>query len=1395
MKQAFESKETIVTPLDLTQSQLMMWAGQELSPNAPLYNMVLAFTLHGAIQEKHFQAAFQALVDSSDAMRLVFLVEDGLPKQHILPALPYAIEILDWSQQADALSGFNEWAEVRSQMPFDLSKIAFDTVLIKLSEEKYIWYLNQHHLVTDAWTVSVLYEKMAVWYQMAIEGRLNEATPLPAFQHYIAYEQATRHSPKQTAITQYWEEKVKQLPPPPRLYAYNGADSTSRSQRISVNLGIERSNQLRALAQEPDVRSWTTHLSLFNIFATTVFAFLYRISGQQQLALGTPAHNRPTPAFKATPGVFIEIFPMCTAITEEESFGSLLQKVRTEANSFFRYAQPGAARPELSRGFNTILNYIHAAFSDFNGIPMQSEWIHPQHCDPRHHLRIQVHDMDASGSIQLHFDLNYEVFDEAIRQLAPAHFIRLLDAFIADRSQAIMQPSLLSTSEFEQLVTGFNSANGTPVETTSVVSLFEKQVEKTPSAVAIQYEDQILSYQALNEKANQLAHYLKEQGIGSGKRVALYLKRSPELLISILGVLKSGATYIPIATEYPKERVSFMLQDAEAALLITHEKATLALDEAQIPFLDLTRQAELIATQNQHNLALVIDGESPAYIMYTSGSTGRPKGVVISHRSLGHYIHWASQEYVRSPQPAMALFTSIGFDLTVTSLFLPLTVGGRSVIYEEDSNGPDFAIFKVLEADQVDIIKLTPSHLALLKDRQFPTSRIKTMIVGGEDFKSELALAIQRSFGGQLHIYNEYGPTEATVGCIIHLFTPHKDLQISVPIGKPAPDIQVYLLDPVGNPVPQGVVGELFVAGKGLALGYWNQAQFTQERFVDNPFVPNTRMYRTGDLARLNRKQQLEYLGRSDQQVKLHGRRIELGEIESVLSQHPDIQDSVVLVRKRRGPVPPEEVCNCVKCGLPSNYPNVVFDEAGICQLCHSFEGYQQKIQRYFKTTNELQTLFAKLRLTHKGEYDCLMLLSGGKDSTYALAQLVEMGLKVLTFTLDNGYISDQAKANIRRVVNALGVDHVFGQTPAMNAIFVDSLQRYCNVCDGCFKTIYTLSIKLALEKNIPYIVTGLSRGQFFETRLTEELFRKEEVDIASIDQTILEARKAYHRADDAIKRLLDVSMFEDDKVFEKVQFLDFYRYTDVSLDEMLTYLDQRLPWVRPTDTGRSTNCLINQVGIYIHKKERGYSNYAFPYSWDVRIGHKTRDASLDEINEEIHEPEVLQILKEIGYYEQADGTADDHYLVAYYVGPTKVKDQELRSYLSERLPAYMLPTQFIQLEAFPLTPNGKIDRDALPSPETIGPARTVQYEAPRNEIEELLASIWSDVLHIEEISIHENFLEMGGNSLAAIRLMARTNEAFELELPLNRVFEWPTIAALAAHIEATIVEMLEGLE
>src|SRR5438445_5760758 len=758
------------------------------------------------------------------------------------------------------------------------------------------------------------------------------------------------------------------------------------------------------------------------------------------------------------------------------------------------------------------------------------------------------------------------------------------------------QFSLQTEREHQSLVIEYNNSAAPYPADKTIVELFVAQVACTPEDEAIRLGGRSLTYRELNARANQMAAHLRMLGVGPDQLVALYMEHSIEVVCAMLGVLKAGAAYVPVDPASPNERLAFMLQDiAEGRagtlpVLVNHSHlvGNLPLGTAQVVTLDV--DCSSVGGYPVSNPPSPIHPNSLAYVIYSSGSTGTPKGVMIEHRSLVNYIRWANQQYCRGERLAWPLFSSLAFDLTVTSIFTPLISGGRIAVYCEDPGVHGMAILKVVEDNVADIVKLTPAHLAMIKDMNLGNSKIRKFIVGGEDFKTELARDITHGFARPLEIYNEYGPTEATVGCMIHRYDMDEDLALSVPIGIPAANAGIYVLDEHLRPVPTGVAGEMHIAGDGLARGYFNRPDLTAQKFLttEDPRQNGrtARLYKTGDLARWSADGRMEFLGRADHQVKVGGARIELGEIEARLLQHRDVRECVVDVVKSVAAKASEPLHYCTRCGLASSLPGSSYDAEGVCNFCRAYATYADRAQAYFKTPDELKALVAQMKAARTGDYDCLVLLSGGKDSTYMLYQLCGLGLKPLVFTLDNGFISEEAKGNIRRVVESLGVELVVGGTPHMNAIFVDSLKRFANVCNGCFKTIYTLATNLAHEKGIRYIVTGLSRGQFFETRLTEEVFQREDFDVAKLDALVLEARKAYHRRADAVSCHLEVDIFRDDEVLEDVQFVDFYRYWSVPLAEVHAFLRQHTPWLRPSDTGRSTNCLMNDVGIYVHRKQ-----------------------------------------------------------------------------------------------------------------------------------------------------------------------------------------------------------------
>ncbi len=840
------------------------------------------------------------------------------------------------------------------------------------------------------------------------------------------------------------------------------------------------------------------------------------------------------------------------------------------------------------------------------------------------------------------------------------------------------------------------------------------------------------------------------------------------MIAAVHGVMRSGAAFVMLDPDDPPARHDAIAADAELALIIDD----LAIDDLAEVSVDDASNAGGAAADVEVGL------DDIAYVLYTSGSTGRPKGVPIPHRGLADYLTFASAAYSLDMPIVMPMYSSLGFDLSITSLFLPQLLGGRTVVFHEDAVT---SLGRIAADRRLTVLKATPSQLEILNRLAIDPLALELVIVGGEAFRRPVAETLVERCAGSVRIFNEYGPTEAVVGCMIHEWDPATDHGPDVPIGRAAPGSEVYVLDARQRRTPVGAWGELYVRRPGMAQSYLNLPDASAERFVTVDSIGGPPLYRTGDRVRIE-SGVLVFGGRIDDQLSIGGVRLEPGEIEAALVAHPDITSAVVRVwtpthdRARR----------CSRCGLGTDVPGVEVDDAGVCSVCRSFDVVAPQTESWFRTPVDLDAQLERARARGASEYDCIHLLSGGKDSTYALYRLVERGWRVHAFTLDNGFISDGAKENIRRSIADLGITHEFATTESMNEIFRDSLERFSNVCNGCYKTIYTLATARAHEMGIPVIVTGLSRGQFFETRLVPHQFEADRFEPDEIDRTVLQARRAYHHTHDAVTELLaEQAVFDrtDIDVLAEVEYVDFYRYVDVELAEMYEFLTERAPWVRPDDTGRSTNCLVNAAGIYVHQTERGYHNYAEPYSWDVRLGHKTRDEALDELDDDDEQAEIERMLAEIGYVPKPP-----HVLTAWYqtVDGSEVDVRLLTAHLRELLPARAVPSAFVHVLDLPLAESTKLDVSSLPAPSTshLGSA---SYRAPSTPTEARVAGIWASILHLDRVGIDDDFFDLGGASLAALETVAATERQFSIELPDALVFEHRTLAEFAAAVDEHI--------
>ena len=1433
---------------ELSHSQLPLWIGQRLSPESPLYNMAFVFQVEGDVDPKLFAAAWQEVVDSHAILRTSFETEDtgagaGRPLRRVRPLGCCRAEILDWRERESiSEEALLDWARGECARPFAMGDELTRCILVRLSAGRTAWLINQHHLVTDATSSTNLFRAVSEAYRQLGDQQPGAAANIPLespvdYVEAIASTLEAAETDSAETAREHWRERAQ----PRRVGALYGHSSflgaertTTASRRLSLTLDHEQTRRVAELANLPGLRSFSPEMSRFAVYAALLGAWLGRLSGARALGFDTPVAGRPTPLSRSALGPFIELFPFQLEIEPRDSFRSLGERALAETQRLLRHALPGLALQGLGGAggestSNVVLNFVPASFEDFAGMPTQVTWVHPGHGDATHSLRLQVHDFGATGSTTLHFDINVEALPESDHERAIEHFRRLLDACLENPDRELAALDILTARDRERLVT-LDGDVAAPRAAETVIDAFLRQARDTPDAVALRAGEQEFSFRELERQTASLAAAIAPSLKQAQPKIAVLARRTPNVIVALIAALRAGAAYVPIDPSSPPARVRQLTEDSGAALLLADgDTNSGSLDQAglsadRIRFID-----ELLNEESAADGGPAAETPAPddlAYVIYTSGSTGKPKGVLVDHAGLADYVFWAADLYTQGETLRYALCTSLAVDLTVTTLYLPLVTGGTLEIFPETSAGsaetsdtPDSGFIEALVSSSCDVIKLTPAHLRVARRLDLDSSRLNRLIVGGEDLTTHLAGAIRGKLP-DVAIYNEYGPTEAVVGCSVHRYDPARDHGTSVPIGRPATGVALRVLDDSGTPVVPGVPGELWISSPRLARGYHDRPELTAEafralpRFESHAFAantPSTIAYRTGDLVRLGEDDQLEYLGRTDRQLKVSGMRAEPGEIEAALLEHPAITDCVVGMRTSEPAAErPAEARFCQRCGLSSSYPRASFDADGVCSICRSYDEIKEIAHSYFGSMDDLQAIFDRSRKHNSGAehetYDCMMLLSGGKDSTYALCQLVEMGLSVLAFSLDNGFISEGAKDNMRRVTDRLGVPLELATTPAMNTVLRDSLERYSNVCHGCFKVIYTLSTTRAHELGIPIIVTGLSRGQMFETRLTEELFRGGRFDSDEVDRAVLAARKVYHRVDDAVSQSLDVSVFQDDSVFDEILYVDFYRYCDAGLSEVLGYLEAKMPWVRPEDTGRSTNCLINDIGIWVHKRERGFHNYALPYSWDVRMGHKTRSQALDELDDRIDTNHVHRTLQVIDYEPKSSRreSNDVQQLTAFYVTAGTNDDiadipaAELRDLAARTLPAQLVPSRFVRLEELPLLPSGKLDESALPwDGGSSADGDTDQHVEPSGPVESFLAEVWEHELGLQgtrQVGGSSDFFALGGTSLGAMEVMVRLCQEFDIDLPLESPFKHRTLRELARVAEDKILADVASL-
>ncbi len=638
-----QQADALLEQSNLTQNQFLMWLGQQMNPDVPLYNVVHAFTIHGALEPAAFGRAFQAFVDHHDALRTVFRTINGVPRQEVLETVEAGVEYIDLAREADPDAAYRAFEAERKMRILSLDEPLFDCVLLKLADDRTVWYLGQHHIMTDAISAELAFERVAAYYQLALDDRLGDIAEPPQYRAFVDYEHGLRQTAAHQDALTYWREKYGKPLPPTEFYGQTAPEASFHTERMTYRLGKRRSDSLRAIARQAGFVSPSEDMSLFTIFATLLFATVHRLNGQQTMRVGTPFHGRPTTEAMDIIGLFIELGAIQVDVGEGETFVSLGEQVMAETLEGLAHVQPGMSSAEANSAFDMVLNFIQSSYGEFAGLPVTKEPTHTNHIDAAHNLRLQIIDYDNSGDFVLLFDLKTELFGPSERSWLVEHFVRVLDTFIDNPTRSLGDFSLINETDRDRLLVAFNDTDAAYPADRTVVALFEEQAARSPGQVAVVDGDATLTYEQFNERANQLAHYLTSTyNVGPGATVAICMPRSIDALVAIWGVLKAGGAYVPIDPTYPEERIAFMVADAGPDVVLTRDVEAIAplvpatvIDPAG---LDLTGCAET-------NPEAAAAPDDLAYMIYTSGSTGQPKGAMITHRGLLNYAWWARRVY------------------------------------------------------------------------------------------------------------------------------------------------------------------------------------------------------------------------------------------------------------------------------------------------------------------------------------------------------------------------------------------------------------------------------------------------------------------------------------------------------------------------------------------------------------------------------------------------------------------------------------------------------------------------------------------------------------------------------------------------------------------------------
>lgn len=882
-------------------SQRRMWMVQQANPQGTAYNMAFAIKMTGGLDQDLFKKSLSIIAQRHEAFRTTFDVIKGDPVQVIKPvASPINLEVVDLSSLSPAereTAAINRLRE-ESLVPFELNKDPLHrTIVIRLNDKEHIFLWLIHHVIGDQWSAGIIFNELSLVYKALRSGQEPELQDYPVeYSDFSAWQRSALGNAALDKQLAYWRKhlegiEVLSLPldkPRPAVQSFRGA-------KLTADLSDEFISKLHHWSAARGLTSFMTMLGVFQVI-------LARYSGQENVAIGCPIANRTKLDSEHLVGTLVNTLVMRADVSDDPTFDDFISRVRaTTLEAFLNQDLPfERIVDELVTSRDTSHSpLVQVLFNVVNA---------PVDLQPLDNVNVEMFDFD-SGSVQ--FDLNISVDLETVKKIHLGYaadlfthesgqrilnsYVALLTQILDDSTRPLSSYELLTAQEESVILYDWNATESNYPRDKRVDHIFAERVRENEDTVAVSMYDQTLSYGDLDKQSNQLCHYLQKQGIGSGKFVGVCLDRSPAVVVTLLAIVKSGAAYVPLDPAFPKERLELMANSAGLAAIVTQSslKDLIACDREVLRIeLDTASDNIRLESSEHPDLPGTSSVNAPAYVLYTSGSTGAPKGVVIPHRALTNFLCSMRDTPGCSSDDRLLSITTLSFDISGLELFLPLITGAQVEVVSKDEAMDGRQLISKMKEFRPSIMQATPATWRMLIDSGWEGDKNLKILCGGEPLSPELAQELLERCG---ELWNVYGPTETTIWSTVEQIVGPE-----ITIGRPIANTTVYILDKSLKPVPIGVPGELFIGGDGVAVGYHNRQDLTDERFLANPFtgVPGDRIYRTGDLARWLPDGRLVHLGRMDFQVKIRGFRIELGEIESILLKHPDVSQAVVAARK-----------------------------------------------------------------------------------------------------------------------------------------------------------------------------------------------------------------------------------------------------------------------------------------------------------------------------------------------------------------------------------------------------------------------------------------------------------------------------------------------------------------